>query len=149
MLYYVKMLQKLCLPQLLTGFEAASKDSRIVGINIAQAEDGLIAMRDYKLHMQMIDYLHKLYPNVHISLHAGELVPDLVPPEGIRFHINDAINTGHAERIGHGIDITHEYNYENLLNQMARQRIMVEINLTSNQAILNVFGKKPSPTALS
>lgn len=127
--------------QLLAGFELANKDPRFLGINMVQPEDGFISMRDYHLHMQMIGYLHTIYPNVHISLHAGELNNDLVPPEGLRFHIADAINTAHTERIGHGVDISYEDQAEKILNKMAEQHIMVEINLSSNDAILNVRGK--------
>jgi hypothetical protein len=53
-----------------------------VGINFVMPEDGFISMRDYTLQMKMLDYLHSVYPKVHISLHAGELAPGLVPPEG-------------------------------------------------------------------
>ena len=49
-------------------------------------------MTDYRLHMQMIDALHTLYPKVHITLHAGEIALGLVPPEGLKFHIRDAID---------------------------------------------------------
>ena len=45
------------------------------------------------LHMKMLDYLHGIYPNVHISLHAGELAMGLVPPEGLAFHIRESIET--------------------------------------------------------
>lgn len=127
--------------QLLAGFEVASKDSRFVGINMVQPEDGKISMRDYNLHMKMVGFLHQLYPNVSISLHAGELVPGLVPAEGLRFHIRNAVEIAHAQRIGHGVDITHETDKEELLNEMAQKHILVEINLSSNAAILNVEGK--------
>lgn len=127
--------------QLLAGFELANQDNRFLGINMVQPEDGTISMRDYKLHMRIVQYLHNLYPKVHITLHAGELNSDLVPPEGLTFHIHDAVNTAQAERIGHGVDIIHENNYPELLQEMAKKRIMVEINLTSNDLILNVSGK--------
>jgi adenosine deaminase len=127
--------------QLLTGFELAEKDPRVVGINMVQAEDGMISMRDYTLHMQMIAFLHHLYPKVHISLHAGELVPGLVPAAGLRSHIRQAVEIASAERIGHGVDIAHETNANQLLNEMAKKHVMVEINLISNAAILNVKGK--------
>ncbi len=58
--------------------------------------------------MKMLDYLHSLYPGVHICLHAGELAPGLVPPEGLRFHIRQAVELGHAQRIGHGVDVMDE-----------------------------------------
>jgi adenosine deaminase len=128
--------------QLLAGFEAAKKDKRVVGLNMVQAEDGLISMRDYKLQMQMVGFLHQLYPDVHISLHAGELNNALVPTgEGLKFHIYDAVTVAKANRIGHGVDIAQEDNLEQLLTEMAEQHIMVEINLSSNAAILNVEGK--------
>jgi adenosine deaminase len=81
--------------QTLLGFETAeasidAKDDTWVGINFVRPEDDYVAMRDYTMQMKMIGFLHSLYPNVHISLHAGELAPGLVPPEGLRFHIRQA-----------------------------------------------------------
>ncbi|MEO8401906.1 MAG: adenosine deaminase [Gammaproteobacteria bacterium] len=136
--------------QMLLGFELAHKDPRVVGINMVQPEDGTISMRDYKLQMQMLGYLHQLYPDVHVSLHAGELNDALVPAEGLTFHIHDAVETAHANRIGHGVDLIHEDNVESLLKTMADNHILVEINLSSNQDILNIFGKShPLPIYLS
>ena len=97
-------------------------------------------MRDYSLHMKMLDYLHGLYPKVHIALHAGELAPGLVPPEGLRFHIRQAVEIGHAERIGHGVDVMYEENAPELLKEMAQKHVMVEINLSSNEGILGIKG---------
>ena len=135
--------------QLLAGFELANRDPKFVGINMVQPEDGPISMRDYHLHMQMVGFLHQIYPKVHISLHAGELTSDLVPADGLRFHIREAIEIAHAERIGHGVDITHEDNAADLLREMADKQIYVEINLTSNQQILNVSGAEhPLPLYL-
>ena len=85
-------------------------EAGFVGINFVMPEDGFISMRDYTLQMKMLDYLHSVYPDVHISLHAGELAPGLVPPEGLRFHIRQAVELGHAERIGHGVDVMYEEN---------------------------------------
>lgn len=127
--------------QLLMGFELASKDKRVVGLNMVQPEDGPISMRDYKLHMQMINYLRQFYPTVSVSLHAGELTSALVPPEGLSFHVNDAVNVAKANRIGHGVDVMHETNADALLKTMAAKRVMVEINLSSNAQILNIVGK--------
>ncbi|MDF2867931.1 MAG: Aminodeoxyfutalosine deaminase [Gammaproteobacteria bacterium] len=127
--------------QLITAFEAASLDKRILGINIVEAEDGPIATRDYNLHMQMLNTLHQLYPKVNISLHAGELAANSVSPETLRFHIRQAIETGHAQRIGHGVAIGYEDNSEDLLAKMAKAQVMVEINLTSNESLLGVQGQ--------
>ncbi len=124
--------------QTLLGFEVASADPDVVGVNFVQPEDDLLSMSEYHRQMLMLDYLHTVYPKVHISLHAGELVPGLVPPAGLRFHIREAIDLGHAERIGHGVDVLYEDSPEALLHEMAEQHTMVEINLTSNEVILGV-----------
>jgi len=126
--------------QILLGFETASADPRFVGLNLVQPEDGYLAMRDYRLHMQMLDALHGDYPGVHISLHAGELAPGMVPPDGLRFHIRLAVEQGEAERIGHGVDIMYEDHPYELLKEMAVKHVMVEVNLTSNDVILNIKG---------
>ena len=131
--------------QTLLGFETiqASMDSHEhtwVGINFVQPEDGFLSMRDYTLHMKMLDYLHSVYPQVKISLHAGELAPGLVPPEGLRFHIREAVELGHAERIGHGVDVMYEDNAQGLLKELAGKHVMVEVNLSSNEGILGIKG---------
>jgi adenosine deaminase len=127
--------------QTLLGFETASDDPRFVGINFVMPEDGYVSMNDYTLHMRMVGFLHRLYPKVHISLHAGELAPGLVPPEGLCCHIHQAVEYAHAERIGHGVDVMYEQNSQTLLKEMAALHVMVEINLTSNDVILGVTGK--------
>jgi adenosine deaminase len=127
--------------QTLLGFEVASADPRVVGINYVMPEDGYTSMTDYALHMQIVGYLHSVYPKVHISLHAGELAPGLVTYEGLCCHIGLAVKQAHAERIGHGVDIMYENNPVDLLRDMASNHVMVEINLTSNDVILGVSGK--------
>lgn len=52
------------------------------------------------------------------------------------YHINDAVKTAQANRIGHGVDIPFEHNSEALLSTMAEMKIPVEINLSSNEFIL-------------
>ena len=124
--------------QTLLAFEVASSDANVVGLNFVQPEDATLAMSEYNRQMHMLDYLHSVYPKAHISLHAGELVPGLVPPDGLRFHIREAVELGHAERIGHGVDVMYETDPRGLLNEMVARHVMVEINLTSNDAILGV-----------
>ncbi|HWZ99630.1 MAG TPA: adenosine deaminase [Candidatus Dormibacteraeota bacterium] len=127
--------------QTLLGFEAASADpERIVGINFVMPEDGYISMRDYALQMRMVKYLHEVYPNVHITLHAGELGYGMVPPDGLCCHIRLAVEAG-AERIGHGVDVMFEDRPHQLLKEMAAKHVMTEINLSSNDVILGVSGK--------
>ncbi len=127
--------------QTLLGFEAAATDpEHVVGINFVMPEDGFISMRDYALQMKMVKYLHSAYPNVHITLHAGELGYGMVPPEGLCCHIRLAVEAG-AERIGHGVDVMYEDRPHELLKEMAAKHVMVEVNLTSNDVILGVSGK--------
>jgi adenosine deaminase len=125
--------------QILAGFEMASKDPRVVGLNLVMPEDAYLSIHDFNLHMRMLDYLHSFYPKVHITLHAGELTQNLVPPEEL-FHVRASIEHGHAERIGHGVDVMQESDPEALLRMMAKENVLVEICLTSNDVILNVTG---------
>jgi hypothetical protein len=127
--------------QILMGFELANHDPRVVALNLVQPEDWYVPMRDFHLHMQMVSYLKSLYSNVHVTLHAGELRPGIVPPDGLRLHIRESIELGKAERIGHGVDVMYEENPHELLAMMARRNVMVEICLTSNEGILGVHGK--------
>jgi adenosine deaminase len=127
--------------QTLLGFEVDSADPRFVGITYVQPEDNTTPMADYLLQMKFIDYLHGVYPRPHINLHAGELAPGLVPPEGLCCHIRLAVEMAHSERIGHGVDVMHEDRPYDLLKEMAAKHVMVEVNLTSNDVILGVAGK--------
>ena len=133
--------------QILTGFLLAGADPKlvapnphVVGLNLVMAEDWYVPMRDFALHMRMLNYLHERYPQVHIALHAGELVEGLVPPKDLQFHVRDSVETGHAERIGHGVDVMNESRPFELLQEMAERNVMVEICLTSNDVILGVRG---------
>ncbi len=132
--------------QIVLGFEVAAADlasphPHYIGINLVQPEDAQYSMADYKLHMQMIAALRQFYPHVPVTLHAGELAPGLVPPEGLRFHIRQAIEIAGAQRIGHGVDVMYEDRPYDLLKTMADRHILVEINLTSNDVILGIQGK--------
>ena len=127
--------------ELVTGFELASADSRVVGLNVVQPEDAYASMNNFDELMQMFAYLRPLYPNVRISTHAGELAPGLVPPEGLRNHIRDSVRIAKAERIGHGVDIAREDDALALLREMSERGVAVEVCLTSNDVILGVTGR--------
>jgi adenosine deaminase len=132
--------------QLVLGFEIAAADlssphPHYIGLNLVQPEDAQYSMADYTLHMQMIAALRPFYPHVPVTLHAGELAPGLVPPEGLRFHVRQAIAIAGAQRIGHGVDVMYEDQPYDLLKTMADRHILVEINLTSNDLILGFKGK--------
>ena len=128
--------------QILAGFEMARADRRFVALNLVQPEDDPVAMRDYSLHMRMVAFLRQMYPDVPVSLHAGELVEGLVPPSGLRSHVREAVEVAGARRIGHGVDILQEDEPDALLREMAQRHVLVEINLTSNDVILGVRGRR-------
>jgi adenosine deaminase len=132
--------QQIVFTQILLGFELASTNPKFVGLNLVMAEDWYVPIRDFSEHMAMLDYLHSVYPKVHITLHAGELAIGLVPPEDLTFHIRSSIEQGHAERIGHGVDVMNENDPIQLLHEMADRNILVEICLSSNDMILGVSG---------
>ena len=127
--------------QILLGFELASTDPRFVGLNLVMPEDWFAPIHDFNQHMAMLDYLHGVYPQVHIALHAGEIAMGLVRPEDLSFHIRASVERGHAERIGHGVDVMLENDPIALLREMAARNVLVEINLTSNDQILGVSGE--------
>jgi adenosine deaminase len=109
--------------QMVLGFELQRADPRWVGVNLVAPEDNIVSLEDYRLHMAMLGYLHRVYPDGHITLHAGELVPGLVPPADLRFHIRSAIEQGKAQ-------------------EMRRRHVLAEIALTSNRQILGLFGRR-------
>jgi hypothetical protein len=128
--------------QILAGFELSTNEPRVVGLNLVQPEDAPIAVRDFTLHMNMIDFLHGLYPKAHVSLHAGEMSDGLVPPDVLRFHIRESVRKGHAERIGHGAAAMLEDDPYGLMRELAAKKVLVEVNLTSNDMILGVKGNR-------
>ncbi len=126
--------------QILLGFELSKGDPRFVGFNLVMPEDYYVPMRDFDLHMRIIEALHKFYPAAHVSLHAGELAAGMVPPEGLRFHIRESVERAGAERIGHGVAVMSENNPLGLLREIVKKKVLVEICLTSNEVILGVSG---------
>ncbi|WED43433.1 adenosine deaminase family protein [Legionella cardiaca] len=142
--YYVLREQPLekVFAQALNGFAAAAKSKELIAVNLVQPEDGIISLHDYHEQMKIFAFLRQTYPTVHLSLHAGELAPGDVLPSDLNFHMREAIHVAHAERIGHGTAIAFEDQAPLLLHDMANKPIAVEINLTSNHKILNIYGKK-------
>jgi adenosine deaminase len=131
--------------QLVGAFEMAKKSNLIVAANLSSPEDDSASINNYNLHMAMLDFLHTKYAGVsplHVTLHAGELVPAYLPANSTAntFHIRAAVEVGHAERIGHGIDINSETDPNGLMDEMAANHIAVEVCLSSNTQILLVSG---------
>jgi adenosine deaminase len=127
--------------EMVVGYELASADPRVVGLNPVMPEDSYISMHDFDEQMKMFAFFHQLYPKIHLTTHAGELWPGFVEPEGLRHHIRDSVMIASAERIGHGVDLVYEDDARGLLKTMAHRGVAVEVCLTSNDVILGVSGK--------
>ena len=127
--------------QLAAAFDAANRSGLAVGVTLLSPEDNYIARENYSLQMKMVEFLHSIYPRVNIALHAGELTLGLVPTTDLRFHIKEAVEIGQASRIGHGVDIMWEQNSDQVLKEMARNDVAIEIMPVSNKVILGVSGE--------
>ncbi len=105
------------LAQTLLAFRLIEKDPRYVGLNFVAPEDHPVSLRDYHWQMKMIGGLAEFFPSAKrgITLHAGEIVMGLVPPEDLGWHIRAAIEVAGARRIGHGIDIFYDKNARTLM----------------------------------
>lgn len=141
---------ELVFAQLAFAFELAKADPRVAGLNLVAPEDNPVALRDYRLQMEMIGFLSRMSPTVKVALHAGELALGLVPPEHLRGHIRDAVAIAGARRIGHAVDIAYEEGSRETLDAMKSKGVAAEICLTSNDVILGVRGKDhPFPEYLA
>lgn len=130
------------LAQTILAFRLIEQDPRYVGLNFVAPEDAPMTLRDYSRQMDIIRDVAAHFPTVQnaVTLHAGELAMPLVAPEELRNHISQAVHVAGARRIGHGVDIVYEDSFRELLATMAAQKILVEINLTSNAVILEIEG---------
>jgi adenosine deaminase len=127
--------------QLQLGVALMRADRRWVGLQLVAPEDNPVALADYSLHMRMLDFLTDHGRAAAIALHAGELSLDYATPADMSFHIAEAVHVAGARRIGHGVDLPHEDAAETLAAEMAAKGVLVEVNLTSNDAILGIRGK--------
>jgi len=126
--------------QIILGWAVMAEEPMVVGLNLVAPEDGHTALRDYTYHMKMIDYLYRTLGEQNVSLHAGELTLGLVRPKNLQFHMWEALNLGHAKRLGHAVDVVYERESEELIQKLLDDDILIEINLTSNDIILGVSG---------
>jgi adenosine deaminase len=134
--------------QLVGAFEMAKMTKNIVGANLSSPEDDTTSLRNYDLHMAMLEFLYNKYTATQqsplkVTLHAGEVTPTYLPA-GFEthntFHIRRAVEVAHAARIGHGLDILSETDSAALMADMKSRNVLVEICLSSNVQILEVSG---------
>jgi len=135
------------------AYELAQVAPLVLGVNLVSPEEHPNSLLFYDDEMFALDVLRRFNQGepgrrpVHIALHAGELIPEVLPatPEGQRhltFHIRRAVEVAHAERIGHGVDVLLETDgVRDLLRDMRQADVMVEICLTSNAVLLGKEGR--------
>jgi adenosine deaminase len=129
--------------ELLAAFEVSATEPRIAGINLVSPEDNATALQDYDVQMAIIGALLDEFRGkspVRVTLHAGELTGALVPAASLQFHVRNAVELAHAERIGHGVDVLSERDAPQLLAELRTRGVAVEICLSSNAFILEVAG---------
>ena len=127
---------------LAAGMAVMQADKRVVGVNIVAPEDHPFARQHFSNQMRILDFLWQQFGHPNITLHAGELTPTISPLETMQTRIRDSIQIGHARRIGHGVSIAWEDNLPELLRDMRKQGVAIEICLTSNATILGVEGSR-------
>jgi len=121
-----------------SNLTAVNRDKRVVSLTLVVPEDLPAAVADFDNQMKIIDFLWQKMGQPNLSLHAGELNLDDATPTVLKDRIRKSIDLGHSKRIGHGVSIAWEENATGLLTQMAESKILVEICLTSNEAILGI-----------
>lgn len=126
--------QAVVFSHLLLAFKTALISDHVVGVNFVAPEDDPVAIANYSTHMAMFRFLKSKYPKVSLSLHAGEL--NELTNDAHKDHIYEAISIAHAARIGHGFDIMQQENSTKTLALMKVKDIAVEINLETNEVIL-------------
>ncbi len=99
------------------AYELAQVVPEIVGVNLVSPEEHPNSLTFYNDEMFALGTLDDFNDSqsgrkkVRISLHAGELIPEVLTPatqEHLTFHIRNAVELAHAERIGHGVDVLSE-----------------------------------------
>jgi adenosine deaminase len=127
--------------QLQLGAALVAADKRWVGLQLVAPEDSPAAIANYRLHMRMVDFLTDHGRRTPVALHAGELSLKYATPQELSYHVAEAVRVAGARRIGHGTDLPQEEGAEALAAEMAARGVLVEVNLSSNAAILEVSGK--------
>jgi adenosine deaminase len=136
--------------QVALAHELVLAEPLVVGLNLVAPEDDPVTLGGYMQQMETLANLARLRPGVPLTLHAGELTLGLVPPRHLRDHIRLAVEVAGARRIGHGVALAYDRDPARLLARMAKDGVMVEINLTSNEQILGVSGSAhPFPTYIA
>lgn len=129
----IKVFATLCL-----SFLVQKYSTRVSGMNLVGPEHNSYSLNDFDEHIKMLQFFRNKDPQINFAIHAGEFNPELVAPKHLRNHIQKTAFEANAARIGHGVGIAFEENADEVLRKMASEKKMVEINLTSNEKILQI-----------
>jgi adenosine deaminase len=114
------------------------EDDRVVGSGFAGEEHDDSSINHYDDHMRIIKVLKKCFPDTKLSLHAGELIPELSQTrEPIETHVRKAVEAG-ADRVGHAVCSTDDPKFLQLLSMMKEINVHVECCIKSNKNVLGI-----------
>ncbi len=136
--------------QLMLAFETVNRSDLVVGVNMVAREDSESSLENYSEQMRMVAFFRAKFPNVKVSLHAGELVDSLVGSSNMTFHMTEAIKLAGVDRVGHGLSLLSETDHLELLQSMANDKRVVEVLLSSNNQIFQFdLDRHPLPVYLA
>jgi adenosine deaminase/adenosine deaminase CECR1 len=132
--------------QLIYAFKTVASDPRFVGVALSGNEDHPVALRDYQLHMNMLNTLVSMerFASVKPIITAGYLKFGMIQPTRFKDRIRMAVLKGKAARISHGSAIMYENNPFALLKLLAGRNIPIEIGITSEKNALSI-SKRDNP----
>lgn len=135
------------------SFELVQQFNDTLGVNLVSPEENQKSLDFYNDEMFALSVLDRYNRTtegrrpVQISLHAGELIPEVIPEgyeDHLTFHIRNAVDIAGAQRIGHGADVLGETSgdgVEDLLSTMHEKNVAVEVCLSSNDYLLGMTGE--------
>jgi adenosine deaminase CECR1 len=123
--------------QLEAAYRIVSREPEWVGINLVGREDD--ERGQPKRFLETFRAMRRTYPDVRLSIHAGE-------SEVANHNIRDTLSLG-ADRIGHGLNLLTDLD---TFRSMRHGPYLVEINLISNLLLEYVesFERHPFPELL-
>ena len=121
--------------KLIYAYKTVLANDDVVGVALSGDEAHPVALRDYKLQMQMLEALamRQEYRPIKPIITAGYLTLGMVQPVQFTDRIRSALTLGRASRISHGSSVMYENDPYGLLESLERTRTPVEIALTSEE----------------
>lgn len=137
--------------QLIFAFKTASADPRFVGVALSGDEKHPVALRDYQLQMEMLNFLKSKneFSDVKTVITAGYLNFGMIEPTKFKNRIRTALSKGKASRISHGSALMYENNPFALLKILSSRKIPVEIGFTAEEQARSIAkDNNPFPVLL-